>query len=817
LLSSYLKHRANQYLPPDTKVNDLVDDLASGILLANVLEKISEEKVGRINKNPKMDIQKLENLNQCLDFIKAHNIPLVNVGSSDILKGNEKIILGLMWTIILRFEVSGADGKAGLLLWLQRSTKGYAGVDVKDFTHSWQDGLAFNALIHRYRPDLVNFDSLNTADSLGNCENAFGVAETSLNIARLLDAEDVVAMPDEKSQVAYLSQFFKLFAGQAKLESKLKAIKNAVEVTRRHDDWISQYNSGSETVTTFISQSKSLYSLGDACTTTEEVKEKLDSFSMYMKSVKPDMASKRAESDGIITSLNSSKRNNKRPEFAPAISQQSLNSEWDELEALEQTYERTLLDKYLAFMVADHLVAQFNAKSATVRTWLDEKAVLFSANNLGTSVPDIQANLEVQNTFENRFTLYAGVVQELEAIVGKAASTEGHLAASGMKQSMEGLVAQMDAVKSSGAAHKASLENALQQELLLVEKLKEYLHGIDQVDFLVDQLEERLGEEISGSSVSEIKQLEESLGVFELKLGDISSQLGDMTTLAQVISCKKADAPSHCQDQQSRLGTLKGAIGDRRTALQQLLHNETRKDEASRSFATLANAFGQFCDSYREKMDSLSGSLSSQQTALFQFHQEVSGTDKLGELDVAHTECVEANVVANPYTSHTIYSLRALSEQLSKAIQRSEDAITSQLMAEQSLQIPAEQLKEIQEVFRVFDQDHDGKLRLADLKEACLGAGIDLEDDVLESRMNSRSASMTFTMDDFIAFFVEELKAGDTPDDIIAAFKIISEGDDISLEKLQKNFSSYPDLSSYLSENLADGDYVGFTQRIFSR
>mmetsp|Transcript_4479 Transcript_4479/g.9828 ORF Transcript_4479/g.9828 Transcript_4479/m.9828 type:complete len:225 (+) Transcript_4479:45-719(+) len=199
---------ANQYLPPDSKIQDLDTDLSSGILLSMVLERISEEKVGRINKNPRMDIQKLENLNQCIKFIKEHDIQLVNIGSSDILKGNEKLILGLLWTIILRFEVAGADGKAGLLLWLQRSTKGYAGVDVKDFTSSWKDGLAFNALIHRYRPDLLTYDDLSSADALGNCEKAFTISEEKLGITRLLDPEDVVVQPDEKSQVAYLSQFF---------------------------------------------------------------------------------------------------------------------------------------------------------------------------------------------------------------------------------------------------------------------------------------------------------------------------------------------------------------------------------------------------------------------------------------------------------------------------------------------------------------------------------------------------------------------------------------------------------------------------------
>lgn len=60
------------------------------------------------------------------------------------------------------------------------------------------DGLAFNALIHAHRPNLIQMDSLRPSDAIGNLRNAFSVAE-SIGIDSLLDAEDVVEFPDEKS------------------------------------------------------------------------------------------------------------------------------------------------------------------------------------------------------------------------------------------------------------------------------------------------------------------------------------------------------------------------------------------------------------------------------------------------------------------------------------------------------------------------------------------------------------------------------------------------------------------------------------------
>lgn len=84
--------------------------------------------------------------------------------------------------LLLYASEGDLSAKEGLLLWCQKKTAGYRDVQVKDFTFSWQDGLAFCALIHRHRPDLIDFDSLTKGSKAANLEKAFSVAENELNI-----------------------------------------------------------------------------------------------------------------------------------------------------------------------------------------------------------------------------------------------------------------------------------------------------------------------------------------------------------------------------------------------------------------------------------------------------------------------------------------------------------------------------------------------------------------------------------------------------------------------------------------------------------
>ena len=319
-------------------------DRLSQVVLIHLLECLSSESLGRYAAKPKMRVQRFENANIALDFIKSRGIQMTNIGAEDVVDGNRKIILGLIWTLILRFTINdiseeGMTAKEGLLLWCQRKTACYDEVDVRDFSASWNDGLAFCALLDIHRPDLIDYDALDKSDHRGNMQLAFDIAHKEIGIPKLLDVEDVcdVAKPDERSLMTYIAYWFHAFSQMEKVENAGRRVEKFVNNMRGAWDMQSAYERRMAALLKVIREQMEKWQQAKFEGTYADVKAQATDFAAYKRGLKREWVAERSELATLLGNIKTKLGTYRlRPYEPPAeLGQELLDLEWANLTKAE--------------------------------------------------------------------------------------------------------------------------------------------------------------------------------------------------------------------------------------------------------------------------------------------------------------------------------------------------------------------------------------------------------------------------------------------------------------------------------------------------
>ncbi|KAF8628666.1 hypothetical protein AX15_003796 [Amanita polypyramis BW_CC] len=431
------KLEVNGYPP----MSSLVKDLSDGVRLIQLMEIMGDTSLGRYNKNPRMRVQKAENVNKALEFINSRGVKLTNIGPEDIIDGNLKLILGMIWTLILRFTIAdiseeGLSAKEGLLLWCQRKTAPYKEVNVQDFSYSWSDGLALCALIHCHRPDLLDYDKLDKSDRHGNTRLALMTAAEHLNIPQLLEVEDLCDSqhPDERSVMTYVASYFHAFSTMDQAETVSRRVEKFAELMQ--SVWVSRndYERRARLLLAALSEIQEHWSERAFAGTYQDAKEQRSEFAGYKQTTKRTWVAEKQDIATLFGNVQTKLRTYGLREYVPppGLSLSDLDSAWKQLLDSEAKRSRAInaqiqqIKESLRKRFADlannfeHHLHQISSELAAIEGPLEEQQQ--KVHEIQTKVPALSEKLEeaagaeaectAANVEENDYTVFT--CQDLE-------------------------------------------------------------------------------------------------------------------------------------------------------------------------------------------------------------------------------------------------------------------------------------------------------------------------------------------------------------------------------------------------------------------
>uniref|UniRef100_UPI00398F8911 spectrin beta chain, non-erythrocytic 1-like isoform X2 n=1 Tax=Pristiophorus japonicus TaxID=55135 RepID=UPI00398F8911 len=478
------------------RISDLYTDLRDGRMLIKLLEVLSGEHLPKPTKG-RMRIHCLENVDKALQFLKEQKVHLENMGSHDIVDGSHRLTLGLIWTIILRFQIQDItvethdsretrSAKDALLLWCQMKTAGYPNVNIRNFTSSWKDGMAFNALIHKHRPDLVDFNKLKKSNATYNLQQAFNVSEEHLGVTKLLDPEDVFTEnPDEKSIITYVVAFYHYFSKMKALAVEGKRIGKVLDNAIETQKMVDKYEHLASDLLTWIEQTIIVLNSRKFANSLTGVQQQLQAFNTYRTVEKPSKFQEKGNLEVLLFSIQSMMRANNQKVYTPHEGKliSDINRGWERLEKAEHERELVLRNELIRQEKLEQLARRFDRKALMRETWLCENQRLVSQDNFGYDLPAVEAAMKKHEAIEADIAAYEERVQTL-VDVSQELEAESYHDVKRINARKENIMRLWEYLLELLNARRARLE----MNLALQKIFQEMLHIIDWMDEMKVQL-----------------------------------------------------------------------------------------------------------------------------------------------------------------------------------------------------------------------------------------------------------------------------------------------------------------------------------------
>uniref|UniRef100_A0A8C8FC82 Actinin, alpha 2b n=1 Tax=Oncorhynchus tshawytscha TaxID=74940 RepID=A0A8C8FC82_ONCTS len=762
----------------ETQIENIEDDFRNGLKLMLLLEIISGERLPKPDRG-KMRFHKIANVNKALDFITSKGVKLVSIGAEEIVDGNVKMTLGMIWTIILRFaiqdiSVEETSAKEGLLLWCQRKTAPYRNVN---------------------------------DDPMGNLNLAFEIAEKHLDIPKMLDAEDIIntPKPDERAIMTYVSCFYHAFAGAEQAETAANRICKVLDVNQENEKLMEEYERLASELLEWIRRTTPWLENRAAEKTMVEMQRKLEDFRDYRRMHKPPKVQEKCQLEISFNTLQTKLRISNRPAFMPSEGKMvsDIASAWQGLEGAEKGYEEWLLTEIRRLERLDHLAEKFCQKATTHETWASGKELILSQKDYETAtLTEVRALLRKHEAFESDLAAHQDRVEQIAAIAQELNELDYHGVASVNKRCQsicdlwdqlgtltqkrrealertEKLLETIDQLFLEFAKRSAPFNNWMEGAM---EDLQDMfiVHTIDEVQSLISAheqfkatLPEADGERQAILGIhNEVQKISQSYGI-KANLLNLYSTITTEELLAKWDKVKKL-------------------VPQREGSLQE-----------ERLFATQANLIGPWIQTRMEEIGHCSlevgGTLEDQMTQLKQFeHIIVTYKPNIDKLEGDHQHIQESLVFDNKHTNYTMEHIRVGWELLLTTIARTINEIETQILTRDAKGISQEQMHEFRSSFNHFDRKKHGAMDTDDFRACLISMGYDLGEVEFARIMMlvDPSATGMVSFQSFIDFMTRETADTDTAEQVVASFRILAADKPyILVEELRRELP--PDQAEY--------------------
>uniref|UniRef100_A0A8B9EF43 Actinin alpha 2 n=1 Tax=Anser cygnoides TaxID=8845 RepID=A0A8B9EF43_ANSCY len=766
-----------------TQIENIEEDFRNGLKLMLLLEVISGERLPKPDRG-KMRFHKIANVNKALDYIASKGVKLVSIGAEEIVDGNVKMTLGMIWTIILRFaiqdiSVEETSAKEGLLLWCQRKTAPYRNVNIQNFHLSWKDGLGLCALIHRHRPDLIDYSKLNKDDPIGNINLAMEIAEKHLDIPKMLDAEDVVntTRPDERTIMTYVSCYYHAFAGAQK-----------VRLWSKHN-----WDLCIQCYLVLVALPLPLFQLFVLA-----MQKKLEDFRDYRRKHKPPKVQEKCQLEINFNTLQTKLRISNRPAFMPSEGKMvsDIAGAWQRLEQAEKGYEEWLLNEIRRLERLEHLAEKFRQKASTHEQWAyGKEQILLQKDYESASLTEVRAMLRKHEAFESDLAAHQDRVEQIAAIAQELNELDYHDAAS-VNDRCQKICDQWD-----------SLGTLTQKRREALERTEKLLETIDQLHLefakraapfnnWMEGAMEDLQDMFIVHSIEEIQSLISAHDQFKATLpeadGERQAILSIQNEVEKVIqsysmriSASNPYSTVTVEEIRTKWEKVKQLVPQRDQSLQEELARQHANERLRRQFAAQANVIGPWIQTKMEEIArssiEMTGPLEDQMNQLKQYEQNIINyKHNIDKLEGDHQLIQEALVFDNKHTNYTMEHIRVGWELLLTTIARTINEVETQILTRDAKGITQEQMNDFRASFNHFDRDESGNLHSDEFK-ACLislgQVGNDLQGEAEFARIMTLvdpNGQGTVTFQSFIDFMTRETADTDTAEQVIASFRILA-------------------------------------------